>query len=56
LGRNGSTYAETFYNFKRSKLRIDKKNGGYTKAPLKIGDILVTLVFETVVPYVKLRL
>ena len=49
LQKKSATYAEAFYSFKRSKKTLDGL-GALSKL-----DIIVSLVFETLLPYLKNR-
>lgn len=50
LRRKSATYAEVFYSFKRSKVGRD----GALKTLSKL-DILISLFFETVLPFLKIK-
>jgi len=50
LSRKSATYAESFYNFKRSKLT---SSGGIKPLNSRKRDIFLCLLFETILPYVK---
>ena len=51
LSRNQCTYGDAFYSFKRSKLNRAGKKVEFSRV-----DIAITLMFETVIPYIKQRL
>ena len=52
LLRKQATYAEAFYNFKRSK--VHQASG--TLKPLSRLDILVSVFFETILPFIRIKL
>ena len=49
LTRKQATYSEAFYSFKRSKVQSG------TLAALGKLDILISLLFETILPYLKTK-
>ena len=56
LHRSGSTYSESFFNFKRSKITKDEKGKAKYLGTLSRRDKAVTLFFECVLPYIRDKL
>ena len=61
LSRKSATYAESFYNFRRTKLITTRNADGIKSTSIKPLNakkryILVSLLFETFLPYLKAKM